>query len=317
MFFPSGATVVDTLRTADSAAHPSQQARLNEIVGQAHQIGAGAHVGEEAHAADQGGGWILEHVVDSHSIDLEPIGHIMLPQFPAFDVFGVTVDLSITKHVVFLWIAAVLLVVLLGLSARGFRKRLVPTGFSNFIELIVVFIRDEVVFPTVGKEGLKMMNYFLTVFFFILTCNLLGLIPYGSTATGNVSVTAGLAIIAFLVIQLAGIRKNGLVRYFKGLIPSGIPIFVLPIMVVVELLGLFTKPFALCIRLFANMTAGHIVIFSLIGLIFTFETVLVAPISVGFALFINLLEILIAVVQAYIFTMLTALFVGLAVHQEH
>ncbi|MFQ5798200.1 MAG: F0F1 ATP synthase subunit A, partial [Bacteroidota bacterium] len=254
---------------------------------------------------------------DSHSIDLEPFADITLPQFPSLHILGLTVDLSITEHVVFLWISAALLIVLLSLAARNYRKQLVPSGFSNFIEVFVVFIRDEVVLPTIGKEGMKMMNYFLTVFFFILTCNLLGLVPYASTVTGNVNVTAGLAIIAFLVIQLAGIRKNGLVRYFKGLIPHGIPVFVLPIMVVVELLVLFTRPFALCIRLFANMTAGHIVIFSLIGLIFTFQTVLVAPISIGFALFINLLEILIATIQAYIFTMLTALFVGLAVHQEH
>jgi len=299
MFFPSGPAVVDTLLSVEPA------------------VLSGGLVGGGVQAADKGGEWVLEHIADSHSIDLEPFGHITLPQFPLVHIFGLTVDLSITKHVVFLWIAAALLIVLLSLAARNYRKRLVPSGFSNFIEVFVVFIRDEVVLPTVGKEGMKMMNYFLTVFFFILTCNLLGLVPYASTATGNVSVTAGLAIIAFLVIQLAGIRKNGLVGYFKGLIPQGIPVFVLPIMIVVELLGLFTKPFALCIRLFANMMAGHIVIFSLIGLIFTFQTVLVAPVSIGFALFISLLEILIATIQAYIFTMLTAVFVGLAVHQEH
>ena len=299
MFFPSGPAVVDTLLSVEPA------------------VLSGGHVGGDVQAADKGGEWVLEHIADSRSIDLEPFGHITLPQFPSVHIFGLTVDLSITKHVVFLWIAAALLIVLLSLAARNYRKRLVPSGFSNFIEVFVVFIRDEVVLPTVGKEGMKMMNYFLTVFFFILTCNLLGLVPYASTATGNVSVTAGLAIIAFLVIQLAGIRKNGLVGYFKGLIPQGIPVFVLPIMIVVELLGLFTKPFALCIRLFANMMAGHIVIFSLIGLIFTFQTVLVAPVSIGFALFISLLEILIATIQAYIFTMLTAVFVGLAVHQEH
>lgn len=300
MFFPSGPAVVDTVQSVESAA-----------------LSSGEHVAEGADAAERGGGWILEHIKDSNSIDLEPFGHITIPQFPPLHVLGLTVNLSITKHVVFLWIAAALVTVLLGLAARGYRKRLIPSGFSNFIEVFVVFIRDEVVLPTIGKEGLSMMHYFLTVFFFILACNLLGLVPFGSTATANVNVTAGLAIIAFFVIQVAGIRKNGLAGYFRGLIPHGVPVFVLPIMAVVEVLGLFTKPFALCIRLFANMTAGHIVISSLIGLIFTFHTVLVAPISVGFALFINLLEIFIALLQAYIFTMLTALFTGLAIHQEH
>ncbi len=299
MFSSPSPTAVDSLHSVESSTLSGTQAD------------------EAARAAKEGGGWILEHVQDSHSIDLEPFGHVALPQFPEFDLFGLTIDLSITKHVVFLWIAAALLSVILGLSARSYRRGLVPSGFSNFIEVIVVFIRDEVVLPTVGKDGLKKMNYFLTVFFFILTCNLLGLVPYGATATGNVSVTAGLAMIAFFVIQLSGIRKNGFLGYFRGLIPHGIPVFVLPIMVVVEILGLFVKPFALCIRLFANMTAGHIVIFSLIGLIFTFQSILVAPVSVAFTLFINLLEVLIALIQAYIFTMLTALFTGLAVHQEH
>ena len=299
MLFPLSSAAFDSLQTLEHAGPSS------------------AHVGEAAHSSSEGGGWILEHIMDSPAIDLEPFGHIRLPQFPPVHVLGMTVDLSITKHVVFIWIAAALLIVLLRLAAISYRKGLVPSGFANFIEVFVLFIRDEVVLPTIGKEGMKMMSYFLTVFFFIFTCNIIGLLPYGATATGDVNVTAGLAIIAFIVIQFAGIRKNGFTGYFKGLIPHGVPVFVLPIMIVVEFLGLFTKPFALCIRLFANMTAGHIVILSLIGLIFIFKSVFVAPISVGFALFICLLEILIALIQAYIFTMLTALFSGLAVHQEH
>jgi F-type H+-transporting ATPase subunit a len=183
--------------------------------------------------------------------------------------------------------------------------------------LLIVFVRDEIAHPTIGKGYEKFLPYLLTVFFFILTCNFLGLIPYGSTATSNISVTATLAILSFIVIQAGGIIKNGLIGYFKGLIPLGVPVFLLPVMFIVELLGLFTKPFALAIRLFANMTAGHIVILALIGLIFILKTIVVAPVSVAFALFIYLLEILVALLQAYIFTMLSSLFIGMAVHQEH
>jgi F-type H+-transporting ATPase subunit a len=157
----------------------------------------------------------------------------------------------------------------------------------------------------------------LTVFFFILTCNFIGLIPFGATATGNIAVTATLATISFFVIQLGGIMKNGLFGYFKGLLPHGLPTWLIPIMFIVELLGLFTKPFALAIRLFANMTAGHIVILALLGLIFILRTYVVVPVSISFALFIYLLEILVALIQAYIFTMLSSLFIGMAYHQEH
>lgn len=261
--------------------------------------------------------FILHHVEDSRELELQPFGTIHLPQFASVYFLGLPINLSITKHVVFLWITALILLVFLSAAARKNSPRAVPKGLGNFVEIFIVFIRDEVVLPTIGKEGLRFLPFFLTLFFFILVCNLLGLVPYGSTATGNVNVTASLAIISFFLIQIAGIIKNGFFGYFKGLIPHGVPLFVAPVMIVVELIGLFTKPFALCIRLFANMTAGHIVILSLISLIFTFGTILVAPVSVAFALFLDVLEIFIAVLQAYVFTILTSLFVSLAVHQEH
>jgi F-type H+-transporting ATPase subunit a len=260
---------------------------------------------------------ILHHIEDSHELELQPFGTIHLPEFAPVYFLGLPINLSITKHVVFLWIAALILLVFLSTAARKNSSRVVPKGLGNFVEVFIVFIRDEVVLPTIGNEGLRFLPFFLTLFFFILVCNLLGLVPYGSTATGNVNVTASLAIISFFFIQIAGIIKNGFFGYFRGLIPRGVPLFVVPVMIVVELIGLFTKPFALCIRLFANMSAGHIVILSLISLIFTFGTILVAPVSVAFALFLNVLEIFIALLQAYIFTILTSLFVSLAVHQEH
>jgi F-type H+-transporting ATPase subunit a len=214
-----------------------------------------------------------------------------------------------------MWVASGLLVLIFTLIFR--RPRLVPSGISNLFEAIVVFLRDEVVLPSMGTAGKQYLPFLLTVFFFILFCNLLGLVPYAATATGNVTVTAALALIALAMIQWGGIKEYGLLHHMQNLIPPGIPAWLLPIMIPVEIMGQFTKPFALCIRLFANMTAGHIVILSFLGLIFVFESFLISPVSIAFALFISLLELFIAFLQAYIFTMLTALFMGMTIHPEH
>lgn len=269
-----------------------------------------------AHAANKGGGesgsaWILHHILDSNKLEL-PFISIDLPRFHLLGM-----DVSITKHVVFMWISALLLISVFYFVTRGYKKSLIPKGVANLVELLVVFVKDEIVKPTIGKGYERFMPYLLTVFFFILTNNFLGLLPYGATATSNISVTATLATISFFVIIIGGMMKNGPIGYLKGLIPHGVPVFLLPVMFVVEFLGLFTRPFALAIRLFANMTAGHIVILALIGLIFILKTVYVAPVSIAFALFIYLLEILVALIQAYIFTMLSSLFIGMAVHQDH
>jgi F-type H+-transporting ATPase subunit a len=263
-------------------------------------------------AGSQDTGWIMHHVLDARELDLTPFGIIHLPQIHLFGM-----DLSITKHVVFMWIAVLLLVLAFIAARKSYQKSLIPRGITNLLEVLIVFVRDEIAKPTIGHGFEKFLPYLLTCFFFILTCNFLGLIPWGSTATSNISVTATLATISFFVIQIGGIMKNGFFGYFKGLIPHGIPLWLLPIMFVVELLGLFTKPFALAIRLFANMTAGHIVIMALLGLIFILRTYFVVPVSISFALFIFLLEILVALIQAYIFTMLSSLFIGMAYHQEH
>jgi len=256
--------------------------------------------------------WIMHHVLDAREIDLSPFGIIHLPEIHLFGF-----DISLTKHVVFMWIAMLILIVTFRFVAKSYKKSLIPKGVTNLTETLILFVRDDIAKPTIGKGYEKFLPYLLTVFFFILTCNFLGLFPYGSTATGNISVTATLATISFFVIQIGGIWKNGFFGYFKGLLPHGIPFWLIPIMFVVELLGLFTKPFALAIRLFANMTAGHIVILALLGLIFILHTYIVVPVSIAFALFIFLLEILVALIQAYIFTMLSSLFIGMAVHQEH
>jgi F-type H+-transporting ATPase subunit a len=269
-----------------------------------------------AHGGGQGEGnlfvQLLHHVQDSRQLDIPLLGHIDLPHFSPVKLAGMSIDFSITKHVVFLWIAALILTLLLTYAARRNTRRMVPTGMGNLMEVFVVFIRDEVVLPNMGPKGLMYLPYLLTTFFFILTMNLLGLIPYGASATGNVSVTAGLAIIAFFMIQIAAIRAQGLGRYLAHL-TGGVHWALWPIMIPIEILGMFTKPFALCIRLFANMTGGHIVIVSLIGLIFLFKSYIIAVAPVGFAVGINFLELFVAFLQAYIFTMLTSLFMGVGI----
>lgn len=252
--------------------------------------------------------WIMHHILDSREL----FGVIPLPEIHLFGF-----DLSITQHLVFMWIAFVILVIAFRRAVKSYETSKVPKGLTNFLEVLVIFVRDEIAKPTINKGYEKFLPILLTFFFFILICNFLGLLPYGATATSNISVTVSLALISFVVTQVGGMRQNGIFGYFKGLIPHGVPTWLLPIMFVVELLGLFTKPFALAIRLFANMTAGHIVILALLGLIFILKTIYVAPVSVAFALFIYLLEILVSLIQAYIFTMLTALFIGMAVHQDH
>ena len=249
--------------------------------------------------------WILEHISDH-----------MIVKIPPIQIGSFTLDLSITSNVLMMMIAAAVLIILLTAAANSNKKNKSPKGLGNFIELILVFVRDEIVIPSMGPSGVKFLPFFFTLFFFILFANFMGLVPFLHTPTGSISITAGLAIITFIMTQVHGIKNNGALGYFKGLIPPGVPVFVLPVMIIIEFLGLLTKPFALCIRLFANMTAGHIVIYALIGLIFTLGYAVI-PVSVGFSLFIYVLEILVALLQAYIFTMLSALFIGMAVHQEH
>jgi F0F1-type ATP synthase, subunit a len=266
---------------------------------------------------------LLKHVQDAHEIET-PFGRIELPHLHLFGV-----DMSITKHVVFLWIAAFMLVIALALVARKNKKQLVPAGFGTLIEIFVVFVRDEIAIPNMGLGGIKYLPYLLTTFFFILLMNLFGLVPYGASATGNVSVTAGLAIIAYFMIQASAIRAQGFGHYLVHF-TGGVHWLLWPIMIPIEILGTFTKAFALCIRLFANMTGGHIVIVSLLGLIFVFGKIspalgyAVSVPSVLFTLGVDCLELFVAFLQAYIFTMLTSLFMGLGMqaeihegHEEH
>lgn len=259
---------------------------------------------------------LIDKVVDHHYVDFYFLGKLHLPQFEPLNIGGISLDLSITKSLFMMFLVSLILIFTMWTAARKNSKYSVPKGIGNLIETIIIFIRDEVVFPNMGKQGLKLLPFFLTLFFFILFSNLFGLIPFMAQPTKNINVTTGLALVTFFTIQIMGIKKNGFVGYFKGLVPGGIPVFVLPIMIIVEFIGLFTKPFALLMRLFANITAGSIIVLSLIGLIFIMSYAGII-IAIPFAIFIYLLEIFVALLQAYIFTMLSAIFINMAMHQEH
>lgn len=259
---------------------------------------------------------IIEKVVDHDYVDFYFLGKLYLPKFPPVHIGGMTIDFSITKSLFMMMVSSVILILVLVRAVSINTKNKVPKGIGNFIEVIIVFIRDEIVYPNMGKEGLKLLPFFLTLFFFILFANFIGLIPFMAQPTKNINVTSGLALITFFTTQIMGMKKNGVFGYFKGLVPHGVPVFVLPIMIVVEFIGLFTKPFALLMRLFANITAGSIIVLSLIGLIFIMNWA-GAVIAVPFALFIYCLEIFVALLQAYIFTMLSVIFINMAMHQEH
>ncbi|OIO04916.1 MAG: ATP synthase F0 subunit A [Elusimicrobia bacterium CG_4_10_14_0_2_um_filter_56_8] len=246
---------------------------------------------------------ILEHHIVDHIWSWVNLGPLRLP---------------ISKHLLMMGIASVILVLGLPLLIRSRSRALAP--FRAMIEIIVLFLRDEVVVPNLGHKGAAYMGYFSSLFFFILTLNLLGLVPYGATATGNLAVTAGLALTTFALVNFAGIREQGIFGYFGHIVPKGVPGWLYPLLFPIELIGLVTKTFALCIRLFANMIAGHIVILAFISFIFIFGSLSaivgfgVAPISVGLVLFTLMLELFVAFLQAYVFVFLTAIFTGAAMH---
>lgn len=317
---------------ARGESHSSTAAADTSHVATSSEPGSAAQEGHGApgHAGNENiGDVIMHHIGDDDKIDLRlvlPLQRLTGRDFhfgtvvhlPHIELFGI--DLSITKHVVMMMFTAILLVVLLGIAARRKTRHEVPTGFAAAIETVVEFIRNQIAIPNMGEAlGIKFTPYLCTVFFFILTNNLLGLIPYGATATGNISVTAALAGLTFVLTQAMAIKANGLGGYLKHL-TGGVHPAMWIIMVPVEFVGLFTKPFALCVRLYANMTAGHIVILSLLCLIFILGEgganpiagYGIAPVSVAFALFVNVLEIMIGFLQAYIFTLLSSLFIGAA-----
>ena len=300
---------------------------------------------EAAEKAGEGfnaGTVIIEHVSNS-SID-HPLIH--LPT-----VLGV--DLSVTKHVLMLWLVAAVLFLIITTAVRRYLRqdRMVPSGLMTALEIAVEFIRDTIVRPNVGNKWVGAWTpLLLTLFVFILGANVIGLIPVfdvlsllnhtvihaseesffarvlhgGTTATGNFNVTAALATISFVAIIVAGARAHGFVQHWKNMVPQGLPLPVTIMLIPIEIMGMLVRPFALTMRLAANMTGGHIAILAILSFVFIFAEMsaglgvavgigLSLPLAVG----ISALEIIVVLVQAYVFTLLTAVFIGMAIHAHH
>jgi F-type H+-transporting ATPase subunit a len=269
---------------------------------------------------------IPHHIGNGHEIEL-PLGAVWhLPRFEPLHVGGLALDLSPTRHMVFMVISAVIVGLIFVLSAGSIARAQAAgrpaKGFAGAMEATALFIRQEVILPNVGHHGEGFVPYLLTLFFFILTMNLLGLLPWGATATGNIAVTGALALMAFVTIEIAGMRALGARGYLSTIfyLPPGLPTMLKPVMLIimtpVEIIGKLSKPFALAVRLFANMTAGHVLVLALIGLTFLFQSYAVGLVSSVMATAIMLLELFVAFLQAFVFTLLTSVFIGL-MRAEH
>jgi len=253
---------------------------------------------DEHHNVVPYNGYLLEH------------GHVVLEGDTGF-----VLDLSITKNVFSLFILAVLLILIFRAVAKGYEKNegRAPSGIQSFLEPVILYIRDEVVKPNIAHNHEKYLPFLLTLFFFIFIGNLIGLTPGAANLTGNIAVTMVLAIFTFIITNVNGTRK-----YWGHIFnPPGIPLPIKPLLVLVEFIGLFTKPISLMVRLFVAITAGHIVMLSLITLIFIFQSYYVGIGSTLIVLFINTIELLVAGIQAYVFTMFSALYIGLSTEQDH
>ena len=301
----------------DTSSHANQAVAADSMAAGevVHGEAIPAH-GESAGEEHEGGGvmeHLAHHLLDANSYDI--FGYsIALPVIKGdYSFLGEKYShgFQITKHMIGLLVAALFAILLLIPGTARSRRGEVPHGFGNFLELLVIFVRDEVVYPNMGREhGRKWLPFFLTLFFLILFSNLLGMIPWGTTPTGNVNVTGGLAIATLLGVFFAGIKQHG-IKYIGTFIPHGVPWYIVWLLFPIEVFGLLVKHFALTIRLFANMLAGHTVIGVFLALILT---PFVAFASVPGAVAISMLELFVAFLQSYIFVMLGSLFVGTAIH---
>jgi F-type H+-transporting ATPase subunit a len=302
-------------------------------------LAAQQHAAQQEQAAKQAAGQIdiVHHLANSHDVEL-PFNTVWhLPQgwkIPLGTAAGGEpryLDISPTKHLIFMLFAAVIVALAFVLSARSIRRRQAagrpPKGFAGAMEATALYIRQEVILPNVGPHGEGFAPYLLTLFFFILVMNLLGLLPWGAAATGNIAVTAGLAVMAFVVIEVTGMRTLGLKGYLGTIfyLPHGLPggiggtflkVLLLVVMTPIELIGKLAKPFALAVRLFANMTSGHVLVLALIGLTFLFQSYTVGIAASALATGVMLLELFVAFLQAFVFTLLTSVFIGL-MRAEH
>jgi F-type H+-transporting ATPase subunit a len=249
----------------------------------------------------------FEHILEHHLMD-HRFRHLLIGG----------IDFGLSTHLVMLWIICAVVTAALSFAARS--RSSAGVVLRGAVEAVVLYLRDEVLHPIFHEHTDIYLPYFLTLFFFILTSNLIGLVPGAHAITANISVTASLAICTFLMIQFAGVKEQGAISYVKHIVPGGVPLLLWPMLFAIECFGMLVKCFSLCIRLFANIIAGHIVSLAFLSVIFIFAEaskvvgLAVSPAAVGLALFVVTLDVLVSFLQAYIFTMLTALFVGAAVH---
>ena len=327
-----GRTIVIGLALA-AGAGPAAPAFAQEP---AAQVAHDAVAPENQHQASSNQIDIAHHIGNAHTVET-PFGVIHLP-----DTWKIRLgsddqgrprylDLSPTRHLIYMLLAAVIVTLVFVFSgqsvARAQSAGRPPKGFAGAMEAMALWIRQEVVLPNVGAHGEGYAPFLLTVFFFILAMNLLGLLPWGATATSNISVTAALALMAFIVIEVTGMRTLGFKGYMKTIfyLPPGLPggpggaalkVLLLAVMTPIEIIGKLAKPFALAVRLFANMTSGHVLVLALLGLTFLFQSYLVGIGASVLATGVMLLEVFVAFLQAFVFTLLTAVFIGL-MRAEH
>ncbi|MDH4132741.1 MAG: F0F1 ATP synthase subunit A [Gemmatimonadota bacterium] len=277
------------------------------------------------------GEMVLHHTADAWTLDFYPLGKIHLPRFADVHLGPVTLNLSPTKHVVFMVLAAVLVFLTMKLAGRSLAKQRAgeraPMGFANAIEGLVLFVRNDICIANIGHGGARFAPLILSLFFFILYGNLLGLIPWGSSPTGNLAVTGALALLVLVTVEVAGFLKLGAKGYLGTIFPhfpglTGVGATVMAVaMSPIELMSKLVKPFALAVRLFGNMTAGHFVILSLFGIVFLFGNLGAASWGIGIVTAmlvtgIMLLELIVAVLQAYVFALLSSVFIGLMQHEH-
>jgi F-type H+-transporting ATPase subunit a len=306
--------------------------RLFGMLGALQEAGSQAATPAES-GSEQLRHMLLHHLSDGKDVDFEVLGHgkafdLSVLRIPPIHIGSFTLDLSPTRHIVWMVVAALVVLAVFLPLARVMKRKYTdraPRGFANAVEAMVLFFRDEVVRRGIGEGADAYTPYILTLFFFILALNLLGLVPWGGSATGNLAVTGALAILTLILVEVSGMRALGFGGYLKTIfyVPPGMnPVFsviMLLIMTPVEIMGKLAKPFALAVRLFANMIAGHTLILSLLAIIFVFANLTlgrwgVAAGSVAMSSAIMVLEVFVAFLQAYIFAMLTAVFVGLIRH---
>jgi F-type H+-transporting ATPase subunit a len=274
---------------------------------------------------------VLHHTADAWTLDFYPLGSIHLPRWPDIHIGSMVLNLSPTKHVYFLFVAAILVFLTMYVAGRLMKKQraheATPRGFAGAVEAMVLFVRNDIAIANIGHDGAKFAPLIMTLFFFILYSNLLGLLPWGASPTGNLAVTAALAIVVFLTVEISGMIKLGPKGYLRTIFPQipGIEGAAGAVMSValapIEIISKLVKPFALAVRLFGNMTAGHFVILSLFGIIFLFGHLegwkwAIGLITALLVLAIMMLELFVAFLQAYVFALLSSVFIGLMQHEH-